>query len=1072
MRKPRLARRFLLAAALSVAWATPVWPQEPSPGTDETLQPHSRQAQQELAASKNDLKKAKEAYKLGRSAEQKEDWQPAFDAFSDAVRWAPGNQEYLLHRELARSRIVQMKTDLAEREAVSGNLEDAVKEIISARTLDPSSRVLRERYAQLAGAQVAKAAQAPAELVPSAGVQLERLPGTRNFNYRGDTLGAYKEIARQFGVDVAFDVDVEQRPLPVHFQMADLDFPTAMRLLGDMTKTFWRPLTKRLFLVAMDTPQKRKDYDLSVVRTVVFPSAETPEEMTELMRLVREIAGIARVDLDLRTGTLTMRASPQAITVATQLIEDLQQPIGELILEIEVLEVDRTYSRLLGLAPPQTTKVFSLSEQEVQQALASQQGLVQVLTEVFGTPSSLSGLTTSQITSLLGSGNVNVNSLLPPLIAFGGGVSTFLSTLPNTAINFSEMLSLVQHGRRILLRAEDGKPASFFVGDRVPVTLAQFSASLEGQGASVQGVATANFPITTLDTGNSPEFVTSGNFRNQGIQDLAVANTADGTLEIFPGNGDGTFASPTTISLVPAGATVPPLPVWIATGTFNLGTTTTPGDSNLDLAVVNSGNNTVSILIGDGTGNFVAKNPPLTTGNHPVSVVATQLTSSGFTDLVVVNQDDNTLTVFLGQGNGNFKALTPTVPVGHFPTSIATADFNGDGKPDLVVTNTNDNTITILLGNGNGTFNPSIQSPITVGVAPVYVVATDLNGDGIPDLAVANNGAPTSTLPGNSISILLGLQNTNITTSAVGNGQFQAPVAYPAGNGPKSIAVADYNVDGIPDMAVADQTDNAVSLLLGLGAGTFGPNLELGVGNDPVSIVSGDFNSDSRPDVAVANQGSNTVSVILNSSTFGTATPLSETPFPGVQYLDVGLKVKATPRVHAGGEVTLHLEFEISSLTTQLFNTIPVIASETINQFVRVKQDETTAIAGILQSQRMLSINGTPGIAELPGIGFLGGTRNTQNQDTELLILVTPRMVELTPRKDRVIYAGRGSLDTSGTFIPTRSIQREPEPSPQPIVPPTTVAPPPQQQPQQPPPQPAPVEPAPVEPRPQQSPPQ
>lgn len=1041
---------IVLAAALGAVCLAPAWPQEP------TAVP----AAQTASAPKGDPKKARDAFRLGQRAEQKEDWQPAFDAYSDAVKWAPDNQEYLLHRELARSRLVQMKMDLAEREAVSGNIEDSMREVISAQALDPSSRVLRERFAQLAAVQASKTAPVLPEPANMTGVQLERLPGTRNFHYRGDVVGAYKEIARLFGVEVAFDVDVEQKRQSIRFEMPDLDFPTAMRLLGEMTGTFWRPLTKRLFLVAVDTPQKRKDYELSVVRTVVLPAAVTQEEMTELMRLVREITGITRVQLDSRTGTLTLRASPQAITVATQLIEDLQKPVGELILEIEILEVDRTFSRLLGVAPPQTAQIFSISQQEVNEAESSAQGLVQVLQQIFGTPSSLSGLTTSQITSLLSSGNVNVGSLLPPLVAFGGGATTFLATLPGAAIDFSEMLSLVRHGRRILLRAEDGKPATFFVGDRVPVTLAQFSPSLEGPGASIQGVASTNFPITTLPTGSSPEYVTSADLRANGTQDLIVANTGAGTLSVFLGNGDGTFGNPVTIQLPTPTTTSPtPAPVWIAAGTFNLPSATNPaGDSNIDLAVVDSANNMVDLLLGDGTGAFPKLATALQTGVHPVSAVATSLTKSGFTDLVVVNQTDNTLSVFLGQGNGNFKALTPPVPTGRFPTSIASADFNGDGNMDLVVTNGNDNTITILLGNGQGGFTATSQSPIAVGESPAYVAVSDLNGDGIPDLAVANNGAATTTVSGNSVAILLGVANPNNT--AIGNGTFQTPAFFAAGNGPKSIAIADYNIDGIPDLAVADQNDNAVSLLLGLGSGQFGPNLELDVGTDPVSIVTADFvNSVNRPDVALANEGSNTVSVILNNSSFGTANPLSQTPFPGVQYLDIGVKVKATPRVHPEGEVTVHLQFEITSLTAQAFNGIPVISNQSIDQFVRVKQDETTAIAGILQPQQTYTISGTPGIADLPGIGFLAGTRNNQLQDTELLILVTPRTVALAPRQDHVIYAGRGALEGGVAFVTPRQTRENEQQFPQPNVPPTVTpppqqAPPPQEPPAQPPSQP------------------
>src|SRR5271155_438945 len=328
-----------------------------------------------------------------------------------------------------------------------------------------------------------------------------------------------------------------------------------------MTGTFWRPLTKHLFFVAEDSSQKRKEFGLSIARTILLPSSETPEEMTEVLRLVREIAGITRSDLDVRTGTLTMRASPQAMAVATSVIENLEQPAGELVLEIEIMEVDRNYARDLGITPPETAHTFTLSKQEVQEALSSATGLATVLQEVFGTPSSLSGLTTTQIGSLLGSREGK------------------LATLPGAAANFSEMLSLVRHGRRILLRAEDGHPATFFVGERFPVTLAQFSPSLVGAGGGIPGASTENFPITTLDTGVAPDFVATGVLRNSvGLQDLVVANSTDNTLSIFLSNGDGTFTQPTPGTIATGVA-----PVWIATGNFNTNPAIPNNDTNLDL---------------------------------------------------------------------------------------------------------------------------------------------------------------------------------------------------------------------------------------------------------------------------------------------------------------------------------------------------------------------------------------------------------------------------------------------------------------------------------------------------------
>jgi hypothetical protein len=285
----------------------------------------------------------------------------------------------------------------------------------------------------------------------------------------------------------------------------------------------------------------------------------------------------------------------------------------------------------------------------------------------------------------------------------------------------------------------------------------------------------------------------------------------------------------------------------------------------------------------------------------------------------------------------------------------------------------------------------------------VFVAEGDFNGDGLPDLAVANN-------TDNTVSILLGN----------GDGTFGAKTDFLAGNGPTSIAVNDFNIDGRPDLAVTDSTDNAISLLLGLGGGAFGTNFELPLGTQPVSAFSADFNGDGRPDLAVANFGSNDLSVILNSSQFTVANGLTGSQFPGVEYIDVGVKVKATPHVHLGGEVTLQLHVEVSSITARDLNGIPVIANESIDQTVRVRDEHTAALAGMHQAQVAGALNGTPGIALIPGAGLLAGTRNRQDQNTDLMILVTPRIVQITPRKDHAIYAGRGELGGPGAFGPTR----------------------------------------------------
>jgi type II secretory pathway component GspD/PulD (secretin) len=941
---------------------------------------------------KQDVKKGKEAYKQGLRLEQNGDWQAAFDAYSDAVEWDPSSREYLVRQAVAKGQVVQMKVDLGEREAVAGHFANALHALRDAMQLDPSNRTIRERLTELEALDPSRARQIIAEPVLVPAVQLDHRPGTQSFQLRGQTQSAYQEIAKRFGVEVAFDVDVRQ--LPVHLDLQDVDFATAARVLGNATNTFWRPLTKRLFFVAPDTPQKRKDYEVSIVRTVLLASSETNEQMTELSRLVREIAGITRTDLDTKSRTLTMRASPQAIAVATSIIEDLQRPPDELILEIEVMEVDRNHNMDLGITGPQTAQIFSIptnAAQLVQQGGAA--ALNALLTQVFGSASSI-----------------------PPVFAFGGGKTTFLGTLPGATATLSNFLSTVHSGRRVLLRAEDGQPATFFVGERFPVSLAQFSSSLVGTANSVAtqtptaSASNSALPVTTVNTGTNPDFVAAADFNEDNFQDFVVANFTDGTLSLFLGNptDPGTVENPSTIT-VGAG------PTWISTGFFNTKTDTT--NTVVDLAVANQTAGTISILHGNGDGTFTVE-PTLTlpSGAGPTAIAIADFNGDGFSDLAVVNKNANTVSIFLGNGDETFQTPT-TLTTGNAPTSIVAAAFNPSTPAfiDLAVTNSTDNTLQIFLGDGKGAFTNGVT--LSTGVTPVYVASADLDLDGNLDLAVADSGAATTTNSvGNSISIFLGN----------GDGTFIKPGAtrldFPAGTTPTSFVIADFNDDGIPDLIVTASGDNAVGLLVGAGGGLFDSPIEVPVGTTPDSIATADFNGDGLPDVAVSNFGSNTASIILDSSSLIGLLSGSETgtQFPNAEYIDIGLKVKATPRVHENGDVSLQFEFTLSSLAGNNLNNIPVVNNQEIHQSVRVHADESALLAGYLAPQYTTTLNGSPGLANLPLNGIVGGATATQFSNTEVLVLVTPRIVDSATRnKEHLIYAGRGQLGGPGALGPT-----------------------------------------------------
>ena len=395
-----------------------------------------------------------------------------------------------------------------------------------------------------------------------------------------------------------------------------------------------------------------------------------------------------------------------------------------------------------------------------------------------------------------------------------------------------------------------------------------FSLATAALGAPTTALSFLNSSTLTAD--DLAGSVVAGDFNGDGISDLAVANYGAGTVSIFLGNGNGTFTpaanSPIAVTFDPEA---------IVSGDFN-------GDGKADLAMENSFySGVVTVLLGNGDGTFTpAVGSPISVGGAfyaPGATAVGDFNGDGFLDLIATNtfnvgSEPGSMTVLLGKGDGTF---TPTsnspVAVGGGPDSIAVADFNGDGAPDLAIDNFDANNVTILLGNGNGTFTEATNSPISVGSFPTSVAMGDFNGDGKADLAIANSNYTTG-LKG-SVTVLLGNGNGTFTQAA------NSPIT--AGEDSQSVIVGDFNGDGKADLAVVNNSDDNVTILLGVGDGTFTPatNSPVRVGDFPKSAVTGDFNADGISDLAVVNSGVGTTSVLLSQLTqTATATETAISP--------------------------------------------------------------------------------------------------------------------------------------------------------------------------------------------------
>jgi plastocyanin len=355
-------------------------------------------------------------------------------------------------------------------------------------------------------------------------------------------------------------------------------------------------------------------------------------------------------------------------------------------------------------------------------------------------------------------------------------------------------------------------------------------------------VVRPNFtPAAQYATGRAPITVTLVDVNGDGKLDAITVNNGDNTVSVRLGNGDGTFAA------TKSDFAVGNAPAAVAVGDFN-------GDGKLDLAVSNVTDGTVSILVGNGDGTFQAA-VPYTVGVNPQAIAVADFNGDGKLDLAVANSGSQNVSILLGNGDGTFIQPAQNFAVGIYPASVVSADFNRDGIPDLAVSNSMDGTISILIGKGDGTFLARQDFAAgSAGSAPKGIAVGDLNGDGILDLAVADDGTTPRV-----VNILMGK----------GDGSFQPPVSYPVGAAnanPQSLALLDVDGDGNLDIAVSDSASANVHILMGDGQGGFQPAPDLSITPDTGSqfVVTGDINRDGKPDLVTADFNDNKISVLLN----------------------------------------------------------------------------------------------------------------------------------------------------------------------------------------------------------------
>ncbi len=368
-----------------------------------------------------------------------------------------------------------------------------------------------------------------------------------------------------------------------------------------------------------------------------------------------------------------------------------------------------------------------------------------------------------------------------------------------------------------------------FNGDgNIDVVVSVSGDNVAGEEIAFLGNGNGTFQTTAkVSTGTIyPGYSATGDFNGDGKLDLALSTwtcSSACSVQVFLGNGDGTFTAPTSAF----------------TGYGSIAAADLNGDGKVDLVL--DGNTVGQVYLGNGDGTFTSDDSYILTMPNAYSpaygatgIAVADFNHDGKIDLAMNNA------VLLGNGDGSFQGVTMgVVPAVSAPSSIAVGDFNNNGR--IGVAAVSGNGVYVLNNNGAGIL--SLAGSYTMPQTAYTVSTADFNGDGNLDLLVLQINQVSQDW---SYSVLLGN----------GNGTFQSPSSPPPGgiaSGPLEVVVADFNNDHILDFAVIGLTNQSLAVLIGKGDGTFNsPVLYFNGGG--TSLLPGDYNSDGKLDLAVGTQ--------------------------------------------------------------------------------------------------------------------------------------------------------------------------------------------------------------------------
>ncbi len=301
-------------------------------------------------------------YKQGQAAEAREDYDTAFDDYQKALKKNPKDTQFKI--ALARVRVTASSVHVSNGRKLerAGDTQGALGEFLHAAEIDPSNEAAQQEIARLRQKQGENAPVPDVGLPepPAEAAQLQSIESPPqlkpvsneplSLHMAEDSKVVYETVGKAAGVNVLFDPDYHSTRIEV--DLNNVSLLDALRIVSVMSNTFWRPVTDNTIFVAQNTPTKRRDLDEQAVQTFYLTNAWQQNDLNDVATAIRNVmTGIKAFPVQSQNA-IVIRGTPDELLLAQQLIDDLDKPRGEVVVDIAVLEVSKNWEKTLGMQWP------------------------------------------------------------------------------------------------------------------------------------------------------------------------------------------------------------------------------------------------------------------------------------------------------------------------------------------------------------------------------------------------------------------------------------------------------------------------------------------------------------------------------------------------------------------------------------------------------------------------------------------------------------------------------------------------------------------------------------------------